>query len=368
MQILIVSKLKLNNLRLIIFSNIFNNKNIPLPHKFNALPFESNLNILPLRKGVFSLFLLFFIRILLLIIAIIIMKSLFLCWYLEIWSLDQFFENISSLSSALISIGVFTGNFMDFILKKTSLNINLLNLWDILWFNNSSNSKLDRNFFNPAFFYIDSDQELPNKIKCTELSKSSYYSSTTDNKGIGSSAVEDSINIKSLDKLLEEQRKILHSIESELKTMKNSSSEKDVSKRINDIIDLFNRIQALRTDLIAQYGKHVSSSTAVKLNQSINSLGSNYNELQKSLNAIGQKETKNKIEFDIYSKYMKQNNLILSNAVKECLSDIKLNKPGLFEQMNTPEFKKHINNLDLNQKELKDLKKETFLVLNQKKK
>lgn len=201
-------------------------------------------------------------------------------------------------------------------------------------------------------------------------SKADIHPSTIEAGASSSGSPDNSLNkgsLESLDKLLNEQRKILNSIESELKSLKSSSAEKDVSKRINDIIDLFNRIQALRSDLLAQHTKHVSSSTAIKVHQNINSLGDNYNELQKSLASIGQKETKNKMEFDSYSKYMKQNSLILSNAIKDCRLDIKTNKPGIFEQMNTPEFKKHINNLDSNQKVLKDLKKETFLALNQKK-
>jgi hypothetical protein len=74
---------------------------------------------------------LFLMRVVLVVAVIIAVKSLFLCWYLNEWSVDQYINNIFSLNSALLSLGVISGNFMDIVLSKTPLNINLINLLEI---------------------------------------------------------------------------------------------------------------------------------------------------------------------------------------------------------------------------------------------
>jgi len=66
----------------------------------------------------------FFLRILIIISAIILAKSLFLCIYLDNFTLHNFDSYVYSLSSGLISIGVFTGNCMGYLLDKTPFNIN----------------------------------------------------------------------------------------------------------------------------------------------------------------------------------------------------------------------------------------------------
>lgn len=215
------------------------------------------------------------------------------------------------------------------------------------------------NFFN---YTLGPNDELSNNIKYIEPSKKLNYCSSRAGSSSGNSSLS-MPNFESINKLLDEQRKLLAGIEKDLKFMK--SSEKGASERINNIIDIFNRIQRLRTDLIMKEIKYLSLDTALKLQKSINSLGNNYNELQKGLDAIGNKEAKNKLELDEYNKYMNKNNRILNDAIKEAFADIKNNKPELYKEIYNTEFKKHINEIDSRQKELKDLKKETAKLLNE---
>jgi len=106
--------------------------------KVNLLIFEilKFLNTKPLIKGkvlesslgVSTKILVFFFRMFIIISSIILAKSLFLCFYLDNFTLDNFYSYIYSLSSGLISIGVFTGNCMGYLLDKTPFNINFKEL------------------------------------------------------------------------------------------------------------------------------------------------------------------------------------------------------------------------------------------------
>jgi hypothetical protein len=156
-------------------------------------------------------------------------------------------------------------------------------------------------------------------------------------------------------------------IESEIKFKKSSQSTKDISLQINDLIDIFNKIQQMKYSLIEEYGKNITRDTAEKVMKNNLDIRKNFTDFNKNMKSVSAGETKNKKEFDLLNEYFNKNKKNTKESFSIILADIQKNKSLLYEKINTKYFRKHINDLDLNQKELNDLRKEIGLLLNKKK-
>lgn len=97
---------------------------------------------------------LFLIRVAIIIVGVILAKSFFLAWYNDNYTYQEFYNNIYSLSSAIIAIGSFTGRLLGIILDYTSLNIQVKDLFNeaaSLWFSKTksiSSGKIYSTFFD----------------------------------------------------------------------------------------------------------------------------------------------------------------------------------------------------------------------------
>lgn len=74
-------------------------------------------------------FILFLTRTAFTMIGVIMVKSLFLCWYNNTYSILELLDNIQSLSSVLVGIGYFTGISIGKLLDFTSFNISIRDLF-----------------------------------------------------------------------------------------------------------------------------------------------------------------------------------------------------------------------------------------------
>lgn len=153
-------------------------------------------------------------RVIIIITIIILSKSIFLCGYYNIFTWEQLIQNIFSLSSGLMGIGYFTGNFVGNLLNKTSyLNLSLRDIINLDFFK----SKL-----------ILGDQEFSSNIKVLEPNKLKTTNNadiTEESSGSSSKIHKDTFDLFSkLDKLLTNRNEILTDIEKKLQEMKNSSS------------------------------------------------------------------------------------------------------------------------------------------------
>lgn len=87
-------------------------------------------------------FILFLMRTAFTMIGVIMVKSLFLCWYNNTYSILELLDNIESLSSVLVGIGYFTGISIGKLLDFTCFNINIRDLFIHSTFCKTNSKKL----------------------------------------------------------------------------------------------------------------------------------------------------------------------------------------------------------------------------------
>jgi hypothetical protein len=350
-------------LRSIYWGNIFQIINAKPPIKGKVL--ESSV-------GKFTkMFVLSVLRIFIIIVAIILAKSFFLCLYLDNFSIENFFSYIYSLSSGLISIGVFTSNFSGYLLDKTPLNIKFKELWDILWINRDTFSdykySLEEFGWNHQYNYMEdqSEEKLPNNIK-TPIYLMSMNENNPNSTSEGSQSRSKEFNLSSIDKLIQDQENRLKEFKKLLEDkpiILNSMSDEE---KLSKLQDLFNETQKLRVKILADQNIPVTLEAGKKIQNMLNSLTANYKIYVEEIQTMEPYTIKK--AFDVTNKYTKTNSKVLTSVFEIMRTDLKTNKPKIYDLLNKDIFNKYKNEADLSQSKLNNLKKEISTSLNGKNK
>lgn len=181
----------------------------------------------------------FMIRVTITFILVILAKSLYLCWIDSTWTLYYLYQHFFSLFSPLLAVGCITGNYISYWLNKIPfLNVSFKDLLDIIFFQKSSNSIIkpwsNHNFFNHNYLGFESEDS---KIKVI-IPSVNMASEISDNGGIGGNPVD---LIKNIDKLIEEQKKIISDINKTRDSVQRTleSPEISLNKKYEAIMNLF---------------------------------------------------------------------------------------------------------------------------------
>ena len=180
---------------------------------------------------------LFFTKILLTIIVVILAKTMFLCWYHDNFTLAYFMSYILDINNALIAIGCITSNLLNSLLSKTLFAISFRDVIKLLFNNNNSTSegKFSFKHFSKDKLSIGGpDEPLSSNIKSIEPKKGDYLMSENNseiNKDNGGSSnndlnrnVPELVNFDKLNSLMAESKKLMLDIDNRFKKWKGSSS------------------------------------------------------------------------------------------------------------------------------------------------
>ncbi len=361
-----------------------------------------------MKKNKFNIFVykscLFGIRIAITIIAVILVKSGFLCWWFNSFTLQDFGNNVFSLSSALIGIGCFTSNLLANLLNHTPFNVNIKELWDILWFSKPySNSKFNPTYFDPFKLplgdFCGKAAESSTTIKYIpaaqpELIYSSSMNSSMDKViGIGNGSGSDKGNgnlsngggsnngngvdggssvknyfasqIEAINLIIEERKKLI----ADLQKFSTNNSQQNINNQMDIMLNLVRKNQDLRVNIIMANKNHLSVPMMMEIDKSFNiELKGIYDEYLNAFLSLNKNDpNSSKKEFDLNNGYLKKRTSILENLVQKMQREIKNNHPNHYSEWKKEVLKKYQNEIDSSQAEIKKVQKELGILVNSKK-